>query len=159
MKADPLIIQHPERQKPLQRATFAIITVAAWAFWISLWLPLLTLCAWLLGLSDAYTQLNMFHPGALGLIPIMGGVCALVFSTWSLYNRARFSVSRRHRTHTSVSVTHMAAALGARVATAEAMRSNRRSIVRFSEGGRMYLEVKRQMPTDRDSHHDHGPRH
>jgi biofilm PGA synthesis protein PgaD len=149
MKADSLIIERPERQKPLQRATFALITMAAWTFWVSLWLPVITLIAWLLGLSDAYRQLNVLHPlqGALSLsmLPVLACASALVFSMWSFYNRIRFGVNRRRRSHMSLDAAHMASALNARVETVEAMRVNRRSIVRFSDGGRMYLSASRSL--------------
>jgi biofilm PGA synthesis protein PgaD len=147
MKADPLIIQHPERQKPLQRLTFTLITIAAWTFWVSLWLPVITFVAWLLGLSDAYKQLNVVHAmrdvGALSILPTMGCICALIFSAWSVYNRVRFRNNRRCHGHQPLDAVNMARKIGARAETAIAMRVNRRSVVRFSEGGRMYLSASR----------------
>jgi biofilm PGA synthesis protein PgaD len=151
MKADSLIIQRPERQKPLQRITFTLITIAAWTFWVSLWLPVITFFAWLLGLGDAYKQLNTVHAmrdaGALAILPGIGCICALIFIAWSFYNRVRFRNNRRRHGHQPLDAVHMARKIGARAETAVAMRANRRSVVRFSDGGRMYLSASRALGT------------
>lgn len=143
MKADAFLIQRPERQRPLQRATFAVMTIVAWALWVSLWLPVLTLLAWLLGLGDAYRQLNILHlhgqTSSLGMIAITAAACAMLFSVWAFYNRARFSKNRRRGAPATVEIAAMAEVLGARLETVELMRTHRRAVVRFSDAGRVYV--------------------
>jgi biofilm PGA synthesis protein PgaD len=145
MKADPLIINRPERQKPLQRLTSALITMVAWALWVSLWLPLLTLIAWLLGLQDVYIKLGLDHPfqAAQNLNMVLGVacVCAASFGAWSLYNRMRFRGKQRRHANRVIDLQEMAPVLDASVDTARYLRTHRRSVVQFNEHGGMYLSV------------------
>jgi biofilm PGA synthesis protein PgaD len=145
MKADPLIISRPERQKPLQRATYTLITMIAWTLWMSLWLPLLTLLAWLLGLQDIYIKLGLNHPfqAAQNLNMVMGvaSVCALSLGGWAFYNRMRFGGKQRRHANRVVDVQEMAPALDATVDTARQLRANRRSTIHFTEQGSMFLSA------------------
>ena len=143
MKADPLIIERPERQKPLQRATFALITMVAWTLWVSLWLPLLTLIAWMLGLQDIYIKLGLNHPfraaGDLDLVFRVAFVCALSLGSWAFYNRMRFAGKQKRRANRIVDLTEMAPVLEASVNTARQLRSSRRAVVHFTDSGQMFL--------------------
>lgn len=145
MKAETVLIHRPDRQPRLQRAGFALMTIMAWTLWMSLWLPVLTLFAWLLGLGDAYRQFDTRDPlrgaGDLSIVLLLAGACALMFTGWSLYNRVRFSKNRRRRGDTSLDVAHVAEAIGASVRTAESMRANRRSVVYVSGAGRLYVRA------------------
>jgi biofilm PGA synthesis protein PgaD len=148
MKADPLIINRPERQKPLQRLTSAFITMIAWALWVSLWLPLLTLIAWLLGLQDVYIKLGLNHPFQaaqnLDTVLSVGCVCAFSLGAWAFYNRMRFGGKQRRHANRVIDVQEMAPALEASVDTARYLRMRRRSVVQFDEHGGMYLNVDGQ---------------
>jgi poly-beta-1,6-N-acetyl-D-glucosamine biosynthesis protein PgaD len=97
MKAE-FIIEKPENQRPLQRATFAFITIVAWTLWISLWMPVLTAIAWLLGVQNTYKQLGLVHPlhavDDLKLVVMVALVSSLSIGTWSQYNRMRFPANR-----------------------------------------------------------------
>jgi biofilm PGA synthesis protein PgaD len=145
MKADPLIINRPERQKPLQRATFALITMIAWTFWVSLWLPLLTLIAWLLGLQSIYIKLGLDHPFQaaenLNMVVGVASVCAFSLGAWAFYNRMRFAGKQRRHANRIVDVQEMAPALDASVDTARQLRSSRRSTIHFNEQGGMFLNA------------------
>ena len=145
MKADPLIINRPERQKPLQRLTSALITMVAWTLWVSLWLPLLTLIAWLLGLQDVYIKLGLDHPFQaaqnLDMVLSVACVCALTFGAWSFYNRMRFAGKQRRHANRVVEIHEMAPVLEASVDTARHLRANRRSTIHFNEQGSMYLKT------------------
>ena len=95
------LIERPDLQSPRQRALYGSLTLAFWAFWFYLWLPVLALLAWALGLQQAYKYmvvLGGYHDvirllGFYGLIiTLLGG--GLVF--WALYNILRFGgVERR----------------------------------------------------------------
>ncbi|RDS86573.1 poly-beta-1,6-N-acetyl-D-glucosamine biosynthesis protein PgaD [Dyella psychrodurans] len=145
MKAEPLIINRPERQKPLQRATFALITMIAWTFWVSLWLPLLTLIAWLLGLQDIYIKLGLGHPFQavenFDLVLGVACVCALSLGAWAFYNRMRFAGKQRRHANRVIDVHEMAPALAASVDTASQLRVSRRSTIYFTEHGSMFLNA------------------
>jgi biofilm PGA synthesis protein PgaD len=148
MKAEPLIINRPERQKPLQRATFALITMVAWTLWVSLWLPLLTLVAWLLGLQDVYIKLGLDHPFQaaenLNMVLSVAFTCALSLGGWAFYNRMRFSGKQKRRANRLLDINEMAPALETSVHTAQQLRASRRSIIHFNENGGMFLKMEGQ---------------
>lgn len=142
MKAQ-FIIDRPERQSPLQRTLFAVITMVAWTLWISLWLPLLTLIAWLLGLQDVYLKLGLIHPlhavGDLSMVFVVALVCALSIGSWSQYNRMRFTGKQRRRGNRHLDVAEMAPVLDASVETGRQLRAGRRLVVYFTADGNMFL--------------------
>lgn len=142
MKAQ-FIIDHPERQRPLQRTVYALITMVAWTLWISLWLPVLTLIAWSLGLEDAYRQLGLVHPlhaaGDLSMVLVVALACALSIGSWSQYNRMRFAGKQRRRGNRHLDVAEMAPALATSVETARELRAARRSVVHFTADRQMFL--------------------
>lgn len=145
MKAE-LVIDRPERQPTLQRTFFAIITIVAWTMWVSLWLPVLTLIAWLLGLGDAYKQLGLIHPlhavNNLSMVVTVAAVCALSIGSWSQYNRIRFSGKQRRRGNRTLDIAEMAPALATSVETARYLRAERRSVIHFSNDGEMLVNVE-----------------
>ncbi|HUA78878.1 MAG TPA: poly-beta-1,6-N-acetyl-D-glucosamine biosynthesis protein PgaD [Dyella sp.] len=147
MKAE-LVINRPERQPALQRTLFALITMVAWTMWVSLWLPVLTLIAWLLGLGDAYKQLGLIHPlraaDNLSMILSVAAVCALSIGVWSQYNRIRFSGKQRRRGNRTLDIAEMAPALATSVETARHLRFKRRSVVHFSKDGEMFVDIERE---------------
>ena len=143
MKADPIIINRPERQKPVQRAIFTFITMLAWTLWVSLWLPLITLIAWLLGLQDAYIKLGLDHPfraaNDLGLVLRVAIMAALSLGAWAFYNRVRFAGKQKRRANRFVELAEMAPVLDASVNTAQQLRASRRSVIHFNDNGGMFL--------------------
>lgn len=142
MKADP-IINRPERQNPFQRAFFTFLTMVAWTLWVSLWLPLITLVAWLLGLQDVYVKLGMNHPfraaNDLGLVLQVAAIAALSLGSWAFYNRMRFAGKQKRRANRFVDLVEMAPALDASVRTAQRLRASRRAVVHFDHAGSLFL--------------------
>lgn len=98
----PLIIDRPDLQVWQQKAMFGALTVLFWAIWVFLWMPLITLFAWLF-----FGQRFQFHMleldgyktfmGLLAVycfvIGIMGGGLLL----WATYNHLRFRGIDRRR--------------------------------------------------------------
>jgi biofilm PGA synthesis protein PgaD len=90
-----IIINRPELQSPLQRVTTRGITLVFWMIWIYLWLPLISLAAWLAGIrlfrehmldNDGYKALfSDMHEYALVIAFI-----AIVLIGWARYNLVRF---------------------------------------------------------------------
>jgi biofilm PGA synthesis protein PgaD len=147
MKAEAIIIQRPEKQSSAQKAVFATVTVFAWLFWAFLWLPLLTLGAWAFGLRDAWLQLHVLDPigdgGDIDVIIVVAIACALAFTTWSSYNRARFSGKQKRRGNDPVGVAQTAASIGASTGDAMKIQAHRRAVVSVSEGGHMTVKEAR----------------
>jgi len=138
MKAEAVLINLPQRQHPVRRVLFTTATLVAWVIWASLWLPLITLLAWLVGVDVGYRQLILKEHGhgAHDLLFMLGiaALCALVFVVWSFYNRLRYGRLRRRRVTRSVDHASMAGVLGVQVATARHMRHARRVVLEFPEG-------------------------
>ena len=147
MKAD-FIINRPHRQSPLQRTLFTVITMVAWTLWISLWLPLLTLIAWLLGAEDAFKQLGLMHPmhaaSDLSIVLSVAIVCVLSMGSWSQYNRVRFAGKQRRRGNRTVELAEMAPVLAASLDTARRLRAGQRLVVHFAPDGWMSLDADRE---------------
>ena len=144
MKAE-FIINRPHRQPHLQRTLFALITMVAWTLWISLWLPVLTLIAWLLGLESAYEKLGLMHPAHaandLSIVLSIALVCVLLMGSWSEYNRLRFAGKQRRRGNRVLDIEEMAPALAASLDTARALRVRQRAVIQFGPDGKMFLDA------------------
>ncbi|HEX7816130.1 poly-beta-1,6-N-acetyl-D-glucosamine biosynthesis protein PgaD [Dyella sp.] len=146
MKADAIMIQRPEHQRPLQRVMFGAITVVAWVIWASLWIPLITALAWTVGLGDVYVQLDLGHPlhggGDLDIVLVDAVACVSLFCSWSGYNHLRFAGKEKRRGNKPVTVEQVARGIGASTITAKTMQGQRRSVVYVSDDGRMSLTSK-----------------
>ena len=106
-----LIIDRPTLQTSRQRMLFGSMTVLFWALWIYLWLPILALIGWYLGVKIAYTEMVVKN-GFSGLVHLLGwyiAVIAIMGATlliWAYYNFARFrQVSRRKRIEIAARLT------------------------------------------------------
>src|SRR6185295_4483331 len=89
------LIERPDLQSPRQRTIYGALTLAFWAFWFYLWLPVLALLAWSLGVQQAFKYMvvlggyrDVIH--LLGIyamiILLLGGGLVL----WAIYNILRF---------------------------------------------------------------------
>jgi biofilm PGA synthesis protein PgaD len=89
------IIERPDLQTRGQRTVTGALTVAFWALWIYLWVPLLALLAWALGIQQAYKYmiaLQGYH--LLGHVLAIYAAVILVLGSillaWAGYNIHRF---------------------------------------------------------------------
>lgn len=144
MKAEAILIQRPDRQSAAQKAVFAAVTVFAWLFWAFLWLPLVTLGAWAFGLRNAWLQLHVLGPigdgGDIDVIVVVALFCALLFISWSGYNRVRFAGKQKRRGNNPVGIAQTAFAIGATTEDATRLHAHRRAVVSVSEGGYMTVD-------------------
>ena len=99
---NPLIIDRPDLQAWQQKAIFGALTASFWIIWFLLWLPLVTLLAWLFfGYQFEFQFVD--REGYLGLLAklttygmvvlIMGG--SLI--AWAKYNHLRFRGNDRRK--------------------------------------------------------------
>lgn len=100
---NPLIIDMPDLQTIRQRYASTIITLIFWAFWFYLWLPLISLIAWVLGIDLLYDRMVVKGgfdafvaslPAYVLVIVTMGTLLVI----WGVYNLQRFRGHER-RTH------------------------------------------------------------
>jgi len=147
MKAEAIMIQRPERQSSVQKAMFGVVTIVAWLFWAFLWLPLITLGAWAFGVRSAWLQLYVLEPshkeGDLSVVLIAAIICAMVFSAWAGYNRARFAGKQKRRGNSPVGVEATAREIGASTEDAIIIQAHRRAVVSVNEAGFMTVDEVR----------------
>lgn len=102
-----VVIERPDLQSRRQRLIYSTATAVAWAVWMYLWLPAVTLLAWAFGIRrfvheiavpDAETVVTSGLLYAV-VISILGGGLLL----WSRYNLRRFGGKSRRRSAPRVS--------------------------------------------------------
>ena len=108
-----IIINRPELQSPLQRVTTRGITFVFWVLWIYLWLPLISLAAWLAGIklfrehlvdNDGYkTLFSDIHQYAYVIVSI-----AVILIGWARYNLVRFRDKGNRKSSMRVDLTTQA---------------------------------------------------
>ena len=97
------LIERSDLQSPRQRTLYGALTLAFWAFWFYLWLPLLALLAWTLGVQQAFKYmvvLGGYHE-VIRLLGIYSLIILLLGSglvSWASYNIIRFRGVEK-RTH------------------------------------------------------------
>lgn len=135
MKAEAIIIDDPQRQKPIKRYFYALITLLAWVIWSALWLPLVTLVAWSFGIHTSYVELVLREHGRgaqdLWIVAAIMIVCTLIEISWSLYNQYHYGQLRRRLERPLVDSSDIAIALHVQQATALKMRDARNMTLIF----------------------------
>jgi biofilm PGA synthesis protein PgaD len=137
-----VIIDRPSLQSLRQRVVYGSVTLVFWVLWIYLWLPLLALVGWVLGIRIAYSEMvirNGFAvlQGRIGnwfvVVAWLGGALLL----WAYYNLARFHGSQRRRPRPAVTRAEQARHYG--IAPAELARwtDSRRLVVHHDADGRI----------------------
>lgn len=98
---NPIIKYAGEPLTSRQRIVDGAVTFAFWVFWIYLWLPLLALFAWMLGVQQAYKYMIVLDGfrDVVRLLATYGMVIGLLGGTliaWAVYNILRFGgIERR----------------------------------------------------------------
>jgi biofilm PGA synthesis protein PgaD len=141
MKAEALLVHYPRRQGTARRTLFALLTLLAWMAWLSLWLPLLTLAAWLFGARATYIELvvNSHRGGWVDLLVVVAiaAVATSIAFLWSRYNYRRFHLAKRRQGAAPVALAAMAKKLEVPTTIAARLRHARRTQLVFSEDGRV----------------------
>jgi biofilm PGA synthesis protein PgaD len=134
-------IQAPELLTARERARDTVVTAAMWGLYLYLWVPLISLFAWVLGFELAY-DIMMRAGGArdLGAIlvvyAVIIGVIFIVVTAWSLTNRVRYRRQNRRQLGRSVSDAAIAGFFGVDPATLPTLRQARRVRLDFDSAGR-----------------------
>jgi biofilm PGA synthesis protein PgaD len=134
-----LIIERPKLQSRTRRTVSAVLSSIAWAAWFYLWLPLVTLGAWVLGVrlfdlhilranERTYTlTLALYGVFILGIVLILKG--------WSFYNLKRYGARERRTAPSPVENRDLSKAFGAVPELVEAMQSAKTGVLYISEDG------------------------
>ena len=89
------LIRRPDLQSPRQRTLYGALTLGFWLFWIYLWVPVLALLAWLLGLQQAYQYMIVLggYQEVIRVVWLYSLVILLLgggLLVWATYNILRF---------------------------------------------------------------------
>lgn len=136
------LIERADLQSPRQRTLYGALTLAFWAFWIYLWVPVLALLAWALGVEQAYKYMVVFGGyrdviNLLGLysliILLLGGGLVL----WAVYNILRFRNVEKRRAALPVTPLEIGEHFGQEPASVARWQSEQRLFVTHDETGRI----------------------
>jgi biofilm PGA synthesis protein PgaD len=136
------LIERSDLQSPRQRTLYGVLTLAFWAFWIYLWVPVLALLAWSLGVQQAFKYmvvLGGYHDVVklLGiyslLILILGGGLVL----WAGYNIFRFGGIEMRTAALPVTAAEIGRDFGQNPESVAHWQSEQRLYVTHDEHGRI----------------------
>ena len=136
------LIERSDRQTPRQRTLYGALTLAFWAFWFYLWLPVLALLAWALGLQQAYQYMvvlggwqEVVRVIALYAIVILtlGGGLVL----WAAYNIFRFGGVESRTAALPVTPAEIGRHFGQDAESVARWQGGRRILVTHDQDGRI----------------------
>jgi len=136
------IIERPDLQTPRQRTLYGAITLAFWALWIYLWVPLLALLAWLLGFEEAYRYMVIYkgYQEVRHVLEIYALVVLLLGGTlmiWASYNILRFRGADKRNARPGVTGADIGRDLDHDEHAVLRWHKERLLSVRYDEAGRM----------------------
>lgn len=135
----PLIFERPDLQERRQRWLYWALTLVAWAVWVYLWLPLVTLVAWYLGLRTFIREIVIPDPATMistGLVYLgIVAALALVLIGWSRYNLFRFGGEDRRRGGSPLTDEELRDAFDVDTQTLEVLRTSWITTVHHDEDG------------------------
>jgi biofilm PGA synthesis protein PgaD len=135
----PTIYELPERQPRAHRYLGHGITMAAWAFLVYLFVPLLTLLAWAFGIYVFAEE--MLEPEVYDYLATLGSYLAviagamLIIVLWSQYNRLRYGWRWRRRWPEPVSRQALAERFGVDEALLARVNASQRMVIHHEPAG------------------------
>lgn len=116
---DPYIT-HPRDPAPGGVRTLqGIVTLLAWIAYAWLWLPVITVLAWMLGIHTSYTELWMrnydFDQDTFGILFTLAVVATVLLIGWAEYNRHKFGGRDRRAPAQNAEPAQIAGTLGTSV--------------------------------------------
>lgn len=158
-RRQPDIIAHPHLQTPAQRTLSSLLTLAAWTIWIYLFLPIISIAAWYLGIAwfnrfllDPHNQ-NYFWSLAIYGAVILGA--GAVILTWSSYNHWRFTGRDRRKPASPVSDAMICKRFGIRPQDLEKVHAARIMTLHLDANGyveQVVVKVSDQPEIPTDAH-------
>lgn len=134
---NPPLIDQPEAVSRARRTLAGVIALVGWLAYAWLWVPVLTLVAWALGIRTAWQRLYLDHdalePFILASLPVIAVVCGLLLIGWAEYNRARFTDADERKRRKDVNEEAVGERLGASLQVAEALRAHRVVTVKLDD--------------------------
>jgi biofilm PGA synthesis protein PgaD len=143
-----LIIDVPNLQNMQQRYGFATLTLFFWGLMIYMWLPFISLIAWLFGIEMFYVHMIELG-GYVGFLELLGwygltiSIIAIVFGGWMLVNRFRFQGKEKRKPTVHVTSQQVADFLDADADYISKFSKERSVIVNLTGHGKITsIEIK-----------------
>ena len=137
-----LLINEPQLQSLHHKLGDTVLTAAMWGIYLYLWLPLVSLVAWLFGIQLFYHEL-IEAGGYLELldkIALYATVIPAIFVviiSWSLSNQRRFRGQERRNEVSEISPAEMTAFFDVTTGEFERLRAASRIVIAIDENGRI----------------------
>lgn len=126
---NPPLIDQPEAVSRSRRTIAGVIALVGWLAYAWLWVPVLTLVAWAVGIRTVWQRLYLDHnalePFILASLPVIAVACGLLLIGWAEYNRARFTDADERKRRKDVNEEAVGERLGASLQVVEALRAHR----------------------------------
>ena len=147
MKHNSILIQKQHAVSKSERLFWGGVTAVFWVIYVYLWMPLITLAMWLIGIRSAalelYFRVGRVDSYLLLTVPLIAAICMSVLSGWAEYNRRRFSGNDRRTAPQPAELAEIAKTLGASSDVVMRMQSGKRMILRMSDDARPIAMVDR----------------
>jgi biofilm PGA synthesis protein PgaD len=135
-----LIIERPELQTMSQRYGWKSVTFLFWMFYLYLWVPLITLVVWLVGVK--LFHINMIElKGYESLVDKLGLYSGIILTIsiiligWAEVNRMRFKNKLRRLDSDELSIGEVAKKYNLEVSNLSLLRQKKSIMVHFSDEG------------------------
>lgn len=144
----PLIINRPDLQTLRQQYTFALLTFLFWVAWFYLWLPLISLLAWLFGIEIFYEHMVVLEglTGFVGMLDwyvLVISALGTVLLCWSWYNLFRFRGKNKRVRKETVSDRQLAGFFNIDIQSLEACRLAQRIEINYDANGQIRIKTCR----------------
>ena len=136
------LIERSDLQTPRQRTLYGALTLVFWAFWIYLWVPVIALLAWALGVEQAYKYMVVLggYRDVINLLGIYSLIILLLgggLVVWALYNIVRFRGIENRTSALPVTPAEIGRDFGQDPASVARWQSEQRLYVTHDEHGRI----------------------
>jgi biofilm PGA synthesis protein PgaD len=105
------VFDSPELQAGRHRLVYSVMTFVAWIVWAWLWLPLVTLVGWYLGVRTFIREIVIPPTGTMWMSVVayllVIALIGIFLIIWSRYNVLRFRGDERRRAAAQVTDTEM----------------------------------------------------
>lgn len=138
----PPLIERPDLQSPRQRTLYGALTLAFWMFWFYLWLPVLALLAWALGVQQAYKYMVVLG-GYVEVLRVVGMYALIIFLLggalllWANYNIMRYGSVEKRKAVVPITPEQISLYFGQDLQSVLLWRTKQRLCVSHDESGRV----------------------
>lgn len=137
----PYIYTPKSRLPRTTRTVHGVLTLAAWAVYAYLWLPLITVVAWVLGIRTSYVELyvrnNHLDQSIFLVLLVLAVAATALLVGWAEYNRHKFGGPDRRTSPRDVEAHDIAHSFGAPIELSHHLTRAKSMRLAMAEDGRL----------------------